>query len=308
MKRLVLVVSLLVSTVARAEDNEHIPDLKVSIVNLLVGRINPLGLEDQLRIGLQKLLYRDSAPLYRDNFVFFGLKPAVNPAYLKFGPSLEIQPLSIFTLRVAGELWQAFGSFGILQSFGSPLDNWSDTALTTGQNAGRSYVTSGAHVIIEPTLRLKLGPIAMQNRFSIEYWAMNVHTGDTVFYDQFLDTLVPARGWVISNDLDLLYLTKFRLVVGVRYSAVKPLYQSTDYRPGENVDSNPNGQQRLGPLLAYTFFDHGTTSFNKPTLVLILNWYVDHRFRTGADVSAGIPYAVLGFAFVSDLVIHHASH
>ena len=42
--------------------------------------------------------------------------------------------------------------------------------------------------------------------------------------------------------------------------------------------------------------------FNRPTLILIVNWYVSHRWRTGQDVNQGFPYLVLGFAFTSDLI------
>ena len=82
---------------------------------------------------------------------------------------------------------------------------------------------------------------------------------------------------------------------------MEPLYSASDYRAGEKQE-NDNGHQRLGPLAAYTFFDKSYSRFSKPSLVLIVNWYVDHRWRTGADTNAGIPYMVLAFAFTSDLI------
>src|SRR5437868_2747881 len=94
-----LLVALIVLHAAAAHAEPRIPDFRISIVNLLVGRVNPLGLEDQLRIGPQKMLYRSDSPLFADNFVFFGATPKLNPAFLKAGPSLEIQPLSILSLR-----------------------------------------------------------------------------------------------------------------------------------------------------------------------------------------------------------------
>lgn len=280
----------------------EIPDLRIAIVNLLVGRVNPLGLENQLRIGVQKRLYGSSSLVLRDNFIHFGLTPKLNPAFVKVGPNLEIQALSVLNLRFAWEAIRYFGSFGLVQSFPSPLDVYSDTALNQGKDAGRNYKPEATHFIFEPTIQMKAGPIAIRNRFSVEYWNLRANTGDTVFYEQTLDTLIPTNGWVISNDLDVLYLSKFRFVVGARYSAVLPLYSASDYRPGE-TQVHDNGHQRLGPLFAYTFFDRGYTRFNKPTLVLIANWYLNHRWRTGQDVNQGIPYLVLGFAFTSDLVL-----
>lgn len=278
------------------------PKHRVVLNNLLVLRLNPVGIEDQVRAGYQLRLSDRTDLLFRDTFVFFGIAPKLNPAFAKIGPSIEVQPLSILNLRVGAEYMGFFSSFGFLQSFPTAAATYSDVDLKDGQDAHRNYAAHGAHVIFEPLLQLKLGPIALRNRFSVEYWYMDVRPGDTVFYESTLDTLVPANGWILANDLDLLYVSKFRLVLGVRYSVVKPLY----------ADAPPdfdNEHQRIGPLVAYTFFDRGYTRFNKPTLLLIVNWYVEHRYRTGAAATAllpgvfvnspALPYVVLGFAFQS---------
>jgi len=279
-----------------------VPDRRLLLNNLLVLRSNPLGLEDQIRFGYQMRLYRNDKPLFRDNFFFAGIYPRVNPAFIKFGPSVEVQPLSILNLRFGLEYVDFFSTFGYLQSFNSPLVNYSDTVLNAREDQGLNYATEGMHFMFEPTVQMKFGPIAIRDKLAAEYWNMKVHAGDKVFYDATLDTLVPANGWVLTNDLDVLYLTKFRLTVGARYSVVHPFYRASDYQPGEDASSNPNGHQRLGALVAYTFFDTGWGGFNKPTLLAILSWYLEHRWRTGADTSQAYPYFVLGFAFQSDLL------
>jgi hypothetical protein len=168
-------------------------------------------------------------------------------------------------------------------------------------------------VILEPTVQVKFGPFAVRNKLALEYWYAGLRAGDRVFYELTLDTLVPQNGWVLTEDVDLLYLnSRHHFIIGVRYSLVQPLYGSEHVRPGEDAGQVDNRHQRLGPLFAYTFFDHGYTRFDKPTLLLIANWYVDHRYRLGqADTallpgvlvpSAGIPYLVAGFAFQSDLL------
>ena len=97
------------------------PDTRLVLNHLLVGRYNPLGLEYQLRAGVQKKLYSSKSATTRDNFVFGGLYPKINPAFVKVGPSFEIQPTSFFNLRVAGEFIGFFSTFGYLQSYASPL-------------------------------------------------------------------------------------------------------------------------------------------------------------------------------------------
>jgi hypothetical protein len=41
---------------------------------------------------------------------------------------------------------------------------------------------------------------------------------------------------------------------------------------------------------------------NSLTLLLLVNWYLAHRWRTGQDVSAAIPYVLLGLSFHHDLL------
>jgi hypothetical protein len=288
------------------------PGTRLVLNNLLGFRYNPLGFEDQLRAGFQRRLYRSPSSIFRDNFLFGGVYPKLNPAFVKVGPSLEIQPLSIFNLRLAAEFVGYYATFGSLQSFRSPTDDYSDTVLRAGKDAKQNYSTYGAHLMIEPMIQLKLGPIALRDKLAIEHWRMRVRDGDTVWYDSSLDTLVSSNGWVIANDLDALYLHDVgggsgtfqgaRLTAGVRYTRVLPIYGERDFQRGDPRALADNGHHRVGPLCAFTFFDRGFSSFNKPTAVVIANWYVDHRFRTGRDVSAAIPYLVAAFAFQSDLL------
>jgi hypothetical protein len=288
------------------------PGPRLVLSNLFAFRENPLGIEDQLRIGVQQRLYRSESTVLRDNFFFGGLAPRVNPAFLKLGPALEIQPLSIFNLRLGAEWVGFYGSFGFLQSFRSPREEYSDTVLRAGKEAGQNYASYGAHAMIEPSVQFKLGPVALRDKVSVEYWKMKVHEGTRVFYDITLDTLISADGWVISNDLDLLYLHDFkswtgtfegaRLTAGVRYTMVNPVYRERAFPGGDAGEGAHNAHHRVGPLVAFTFFDHGFTTFNKPTALLIANWYADHRYRTGRDVSQAIPYLVLAFAFQSNLL------
>lgn len=311
------------------------PRHRLILNNLLVLRFNPVGLEDQMRFGYQGRLVDTAHPLLRDNFLFVGIAPRLNPAFVKIGPSIEFQPGFFFNLRFTAEYLRFFSTFGFLQSYGSALDNYSDKLLAAcsstdpmvlmkcayvdpqgtsvlGASAPRNFAASGVHLIIEPTVQWKYGPILFRNKFAAEYWAMQTQPGDRVFYDVTLDTLVPKNGWVIGNDLDIIYVTNFRLAVGIRYTVVKALYTEANFRPNEDRAAEDNMLQRLGPMITYTFFDRGFTRFNKPTLLLITSFYLDHRYRAGQAASqvvpavfansSAIPYVILGFSFQSDFV------
>ncbi|MCA9687412.1 MAG: hypothetical protein KC457_34945, partial [Myxococcales bacterium] len=62
-------------------------------------------------------------------------------------------------------------------------------------------------------------------------------------------------------------------------------------------------QFRLGPALGYVFYDQPQkrARFNKPTLLLMPQWNILHRWRTGRDVSAAMPTIVIAFAFSGQL-------
>lgn len=286
---------------AAATEAAQAPSKRVVLNSLTIVRWNPLGLEEQIRFGYQRRLYDADKAVSRDNFVFLGLTPKINPAYIKAGPAIELQPLSVMNLRLTAEYISFFSTFGFLQSQALPSGDYSDTTMARRKDAKENYATGGAHLMGELLLQAKVGKVVVRNRFAVEYWKMNLKGTDRVWYDATLDTLVPGDGWVVDDDADLLYQPGNGLTVGVRYSFVEPLYGTAGFRPDE-LPAGSNGHHRAGPLVAYTFYEDNYSTFNKPSVLLIANWYLASRWRTGADVSRAVPYLVLGFAFQSDFL------
>jgi hypothetical protein len=71
---------------------------------------------------------------------------------------------------------------------------------------------------------------------------------------------------------------------------------------GEPV-SQPNGPtHRIGPAVLHTFYDKPERRFNRPTLIVLIQWWARHRWRTGVDVHPAVPYLVVGFLFEGDLL------
>ena len=281
-----------------------IPSFRLVGSTQLALRYNPLGLELFQRLGMQRRLFGSERAFFRDNYFYFGLNPRFSPVYARVGPAVELQPISMLNVRVTMEIVQFFPLLGFTTSYASPSADYSDSARKVSRDQKANYGPTGYHFMIEPTLSLRGGPIALRVRSSIEYWRMNLRNGDRVWYEPQLDVAVPANGWVFAQDWDLLYMTRFRFVAGLRYSLVMPLYDADDVGPGDSIGAlkEKNSIHRLGPILAYTFFDKGLARFNRPSLILIAQWHVHHRFRTGADVSAGLPLIALAFVFQSDFL------
>ncbi|MSP91225.1 MAG: hypothetical protein EXR79_05420 [Myxococcales bacterium] len=275
--------------------------------NLSLFRGNPIGLENQLRLGYAYKLYgRDASRLLRDNFVWLGAYLRTSPASLRAAAMVEVQPLSILNLRFSVESLRFFGNFTFLQSRPSAADELADShmkAHRTGPLA--NYSGGGIHMTFEPLLQVKVGPIVIRNRAFFGRFDMQLERGDRVFYEATLDVAVPAQGWVFANDFDVLYQRSFGtalLTTGVRVTSVVPQYDERDVLPGAPPDGIDNSHHRAGLLAAYTLWDDGYTAFNKPTVLLISSWYLKHRYRTGADVNQMVPYVVVGLAFQSDVL------
>ncbi|MCA9712639.1 MAG: hypothetical protein KDK70_42820, partial [Myxococcales bacterium] len=200
-------------------------------------------------------------------------------------------------------------------SFPSATSEWSDTELDrlddSGDPAVDNYSIAGHHVTLSALLQAKVKNIAVRDNLKFYYASYDLRDGDTVYYHQTLDILQPNDGWSLTNDLDVLYLfEKGRangLTLGARYTLTHAFYQAKHFGPFETL-SRPNGPtHRVGPALLYTFFDRPDLRFNKPTLIVLAQFWAAHRYRTGADVSAAVPYFVLGFRFQGEFLPNPAS-
>jgi hypothetical protein len=289
---------------------------RLMISDLSILRVNPIGLETRARFGFQKRLYYSEKAVTKTNFAFAGLFPKLNPASAALGVGGELQPASVFNLRAFGEIQQFFGTFGYLQSYTSADANYSDDRASQLRDDPvlKPQATKLLHLSIQPLLQAKVGPVAIRALFQLDYWSLDVRDGDVVAYEPTFDTLLPDDGWTLQTDTDVLYTGKKGLALGLRHTFVKPFYKARHFADQAAFDAydGANSHQRLGLFGAYTLRDDGPSRFNKPTFVLILSWYLSHKYRAGtpgtldpghtsADyISRAVPYVIAGFAFESD--------
>ena len=289
--------------------------------DLTLLRLNPLGLESRARIGLQKRLYYSEKAITRNNFLFLGSFPKINPASAQISLGGEIQPASILNIRAFGELQQFFGTFGFLQSFSSANANYADARLKDFRDDPAREPEAGRllHFSIQPLLQVKAGPIAVRALFQLSYWSFDIREGENLVYEPTLDTLLPDKGWTFNVDTDVLYTGRPGLAIGLRHTYVRPFYNADHFENAGDQDAyeGRNAHHRLGLFAAYTFKDEGPSTFNKPTVILIMSWYLKHRWRAGEPdtarmvedgatpddyINRAIPYFLAAFAFESDFI------
>jgi hypothetical protein len=267
-------------------------------------RVNPIGVFNESRFGYRHRLFQSDSPLFRDNFVGFGLASIAAPPVVGLAPSFEFQPLSILQLTVSYTPLLFFGTFGYLQSSPSANAPHSDDDREQGDKDGKAYPTTGGQVTIQPLVQMKVGPIAVRSATRFIYNMTHLRHGDRVSYDPSLDLLLPRDGWAFANDSDLVFIApKGGFTAGLRYSMARAIYSDDDFAPEEQQKTPATRTiQRLGPIVAYTFFDHPGAGFNAPTIFLLSQWWLDHPYRTGRETSQALPYVILGCFFSGDLL------
>lgn len=275
--------------------------------NFTAARIGPPGLVNETTLGYRAQLVRRPTPLFLESYALVAGKVFMTPAFVRVGPVIEIQPAAVLNLGVSYDFVGTFGNLGQLQSYPSAADRSGPDEFDRNKDAGLSYRTRGHLVTLSGLLQGRVKNIVVRTQTRAMWASFKLRTGDRVFYDQALDIPMGNRGWAIINETDLIYMFP-KLRLAVRHSLTHAFYERRHFAPGEPV-SEPNGPtSRLGPAFAYTFFDRPGTRFNRPTVFALSQWWLEHRWRTGEERHAAIPYAAIGFAFEGDIVPHRPDH
>lgn len=272
------------------------PQHRLFYKNLTVLRVNPLGLQNAFELGYRYRLFDSDSILLKDSFVGVAFQPTLTPAFARVGVAAQVQPLAVLFVEAKWQWIGWFGSFNHLQSFASPSADYSDTAIDDRGGKDLNYSTTGWELQLTAELRAKVGPVVIRDRITAMHTSMALKGGDRYYYEPLYDLLPADGGWMLTNDADVLvFLLEERLVVGARYSLGHTFYD-------DGVDNRNSPTHRVGPLVAYRFADEPGAKFDRPTALVMVQWYAKHRFRAGLDVNQAIPYVVVGFAFQGDLL------
>ncbi len=266
--------------------------------NIVAGRANPVGFVDEITVGYRYQLVARDTPLFRDSFVLAGAHAFVTPAFTRVGPVVEIQPAAVLNLSATYDAVGYYGAFGQAQSYRTPTAEAGPDHRRTIQSG---YPAFGHLVTLSALLQARVRNVAIRNQVKFFWNRVRVQDGDTVLADLANDILAPNNGWVLTNDTDVIWLFEAPVALVARHTLTHAFYRQDMFLPGEPV-SDPNGPtSRLGPGVVWTIFDYPGARFNKPAVIFLAQWWLRHRWRTGAEVTPALPYAVVGFQFEGDL-------
>lgn len=280
------------------------PKHRIVYATTLVARYNPLGVELRPYFMYHRRLTKRTGRLFEDTHFGLGLTPALAPSIVRLGATAELVPLAILHLRASYYLITYFGhDIFKAHDFDSPYDDYSHETLKGRSENHQGLSTYGGQAELSALLQGKVGPIAFRNEVLFYHNNVKLRDGNDVFYDLRHDILAPSRGWFVGNDTDILYVNeKIRLTAGVRGTYFHIFYPDSVYEPGDQPDiDNRNDHARVGPVIAYSFKDRPKRRFLKPTLFLVVQWWVKHRYRAGQEINQGLPLMVLGFSFNGEL-------
>ncbi|MDC0709450.1 hypothetical protein POL68_13345 [Stigmatella sp. ncwal1] len=265
-------------------------------------RYNPVGLLFDGRFSYRYRLYESDSKALRDNFLGLGLAPTVSPAFLRLGPYVEFNPLTLFGVWATMQYVQYFGSFDLLQGFPGAQSDFSDSAIK--RNAANRFSAHGWELTLGATFQAKVSSLLIRSQAKLVRGDLNLHPGDRIYYDQLYDVGAPNRGWFLTNDLDVLYQGPGnKLIAGVRYTATAPFYNGSRHFDPDDLNMEvDNASHRVGPFVGYTFKAKDGARFNTPTIFFLAQWWLHHRFRTGEDTSAALPLVGIGFQTTGDFL------
>ena len=270
--------------------------------NTFAVRYNPIGLLYDGRWVYRRRLFESESVALRDNFWGIGIAPTASPAFVRAGPYVEFQPATIWGLWAAFQYVQYFGSFNLVQGFSGAQAEFSDATIARS-GATAAQAASGWELTLGSQFNLKVKDVVIRNATRLVRGSLNLRDGGRVYYDQFYDVLAPNNGWFFTNDLDVLYQTASnRLVVGARYTATLPFYNDAQHLDSTLSTPFNNNMHRVGPFLGYTFFSKDGERFNNPTVFLLIQWWAEHRYRTGLETSSFLPLMAVGFQTTGDFL------
>jgi len=292
------------SSMAHAEELGA-PPSTLSYENTLFGRDNPLGVADEFDLRYRIPLYQSGHPALAQNFFGIVAPWLLAPSLFRPGIGVEVQPLSLLHLYVGYEPTIYFGDLGSLHSFPSPSGDYGSGAFQVGGPAalpGAVYPAVVHELVLAATAQLAVRWFALRSTWRGQYVHASLRNGDTVFYDSFYVVLLPRSGWLLHTETDAVYRSHFGLTAGLHYALSMTSYPASAYPAGEAVVNRNTPIQQLGPIVAYTLFEHSRRGrFEAPTFFLLVAWYLEDRYRTGQLVNQAIPMIGLGLSFRGSL-------
>lgn len=288
-------------TRAAAQPTAGLDHLRYS--NTAYAQLNSRSLADDLRVRYRRALYRSSHPLFANNFVGLVAGAAIAPGLVRPTVGVEVQPLSVLSLSASFEPAYYFDVLGLAQSYPSPASDYRSGPFKAPKDGpGGSYPLFAPQLTLSATVQAAIDHVVFRSTFrATKLLGVDLHRGDRVLYDPSFDTVVYRNGWAAQNDTDV-GVKYGNLVAGLRNTVVLAWYPSTARESGAPAENPNTPALRLGPIAQYTLFAGRGGLVDTASVVTVVQWHLQNRYRTGTEVSAALPLLGIGFTVAGDLL------
>jgi hypothetical protein len=257
---------------------------KLTLEHYMAGSINPLGIENQLRVSVCTPLIEKPGLLFDFSNVDAGFVNYISPTHIHGGFFANVSPLSILTLKAevtSFYIWpiplQGAGFIRVGDYNDFTLAKLSP-AVGSPEAATSMY---GIRTLLGAALQgsVPLGKkldILVYNGFSAEFWRVN---SDSYYYAARRDAILKGSGdWALSNTTVLALAINVNANHTVRVGATNDLV----YVPGSGY---------LGNVTA-GLVSYGVKNLRNLAkafaLFLRVGTFTSHAFRQGITLAAGL--------------------
>ncbi len=268
------------------------------IDHLLAGKYGPVGIFYQINPQFRWYFFpkTDNIILKEAHFAA-GPTVAITPAFVYYGPSLTIAPLTILSIR-AEFTHYIFGLAGKrlgLLDYNPPRGQYSnyDYGFRNEHGAEMGHVTADAWAFfLKPTLKLQLGPIVLVHLGNFMFLHPTNFKG--MFYGDIPDLILTHNSWCLINDTILLYEIAKTAEQGWGLYAGLVNHMTFVIDDHSTPGFEDTYRWKVGPMLAWTIADKwGDYWVEKPSVVFQAHYVIkdpiddDHkRVVTGLLVFA----------------------
>ncbi len=285
-----LLALLLVVPAAEARaDDEPVESLRVATA--MFASMNPFTVLAPVSLSYQHRLYATSSPALRHNYFEASATMVLGPL-LAPRVRVAIHPTAFFDLGVSYGLTDIF--IKTIEERRSPASSYDVNIVGFEKGDAATFQT----FTVDTTLQGSFGPFFVRSANSLSYTAASLASGETVYYSSAADMLLPAHGWLFSDDTTVAFSVSPHLRIGVTETLFATAYPASAYAPGQSHAGVTNSPSvRIGPSFSATLRDEGDGPFARIELFGAVQWYAVDRYRTGGGVDGAIPFALVGARF-----------
>jgi hypothetical protein len=254
------------------------PGAKLILDETLVGVVNPLGVENQLKASACWPLVERPGLLFDYTSVELGLYDNLSPIYVQQGAFVAVTPLSPLVVRVeaAGvQYWPLPLSGAGYYAVSGYRADYREAALPASSARAATGLEAGASATLQGAAPVAKGwAIVVQNAFVAEYWLL----GDAAYYVNMRRDAIVARSDVLVKNTALLLVEHKRGRAVMRAGAVDDL---TAVPRAGYVANSVGGAAMID-------FRHVRPSLHELSAFVRVSGYTAHAFRAGATVFFGV--------------------